>query len=159
MVSATDSQPLASELGISSALAAAAERLHGARARQVLLSGLAAPQRPYERLAPGGAHGDEVFEDPFVRCLLEAARQQVAALLAQQGQDRCLIAVRSYGRAGPTRLQSFLRSLFESKRAKTYEESFLKGKVTWEELRPGGTAFGVRFFGAFRVFLGRFRRS
>jgi len=49
----------------------------------------------------GEGHGDGVFQHPYVECLLRVARRQVSQALAEQPEDdRWLICVRTYGRAG-----------------------------------------------------------
>jgi len=78
------------------------------RAGRLLASGASSKMIVYDRKSTSDPrNGDQVFRHPFVQCLLQAARQQVHAALADVSADNAgnwLICVRTYGRSGnPTR--------------------------------------------------------
>merc|ERR1712151_809009 len=74
------------------------------RAGRLLASGASTKMAVYKEKPSGAAkNGDQVFQHPFVQCLLHAAREQVQAALADvaaMNAGKWLICVRTYGRSG-----------------------------------------------------------
>eukprot|EP00746_Dinoflagellata_sp_MGD_P013597 gnl/MRDRNA2_/MRDRNA2_129444_c0_seq1.p1 gnl/MRDRNA2_/MRDRNA2_129444_c0~~gnl/MRDRNA2_/MRDRNA2_129444_c0_seq1.p1 ORF type:complete len:800 (-),score=198.46 gnl/MRDRNA2_/MRDRNA2_129444_c0_seq1:23-2422(-) len=105
------------------------------KAERLLIDG---PKEAYDRLGEGAKqiHGDSVFRHPFVQCLLDVARQRVLQVLEDQPapeEDRWLICVRTYGRAGIRSQQSelfrFLNGLLNPKDAERIEKDLISSGI------------------------------
>eukprot|EP00927_Polykrikos_kofoidii_P036797 TRINITY_DN31041_c0_g1_i1.p1 TRINITY_DN31041_c0_g1~~TRINITY_DN31041_c0_g1_i1.p1 ORF type:complete len:638 (+),score=89.93 TRINITY_DN31041_c0_g1_i1:32-1915(+) len=84
--------------------------------------------------ATGPTHGDSVFAHPYVKCLLEVARSRVREVLAAQPEDdRWLVCVRSYGRAGVAPksfdLRRYIQKFWTSGRQKNLFHALVKNGI------------------------------